>query len=69
MQIVEFVKDGRVIAREGAEVLTADGAVGTSSRTPASSSPRVEMLKGDEFIRISAWHDGKRYLIHLPLAR
>jgi hypothetical protein len=69
VRIVEFVKDGQVVARDAAEVITADAAIGTSGRVPASSAPRVERLKGDEFLRISAWRDGKRYLIYLPIAR
>jgi len=40
--------------------------VGTSGRSSVSR-PRVERLKGNEFVRISTYHDGSRYLIHLPL--
>jgi hypothetical protein len=69
VRIVEFVKDGNVVARDGAEVMTADAGVGTSGRAPVSSAPRVDLLKGEDFLRISAWRDGKRYLIHLPVAR
>ena len=70
VRIVEFVKDGQVVARDGAEVMTVEGsAVGTSGGAPGSSNPRAEMLKGGDFIRVSATRDGKRYLIHLPIAR
>jgi hypothetical protein len=69
VRVVEFVKDGQVVARDGAEVVAPEGGVvGTSGRAD-SSKPRVEMLKGGEFVRVSATHDGMRYLLHLPVAR
>ena len=67
-QVVEFVKDGMVVARGAAEVLPMCDAVGTSGNAPAASKLRVEKLKGDEFIRIATVRDGKRYLIYLPIA-
>jgi hypothetical protein len=67
VRVVEFVKDGQVVARDAAEVMTAEGSViGTAGR--AGSKPRVEMLKGGEFVRVSATRDGMRYLIYLPMA-
>jgi len=64
--VVEFVKEGMVVARDGAEVVPGDTRpVGTSGgSTPRA---RVERLKGDEFLRISVNKDAERYLIHLPL--
>ncbi|OFW15785.1 MAG: hypothetical protein A3F70_00975 [Acidobacteria bacterium RIFCSPLOWO2_12_FULL_67_14] len=63
-QEVEFVAKGIVVARDFAEVIpTGDVAVGTSGgRTPR---PRVERLRGDEFVRVSINQNGERYLIHL----
>ena len=69
VRIVEFVKDGQVIARDGAEVMTPEGAAVGTSGPAGSSTPRVEMLKGGEFVRVSATRDGMRYLIHLPVER
>ena len=66
-QVVEFVKDGMVVARGAAEVLPMSGEVGTSGGASVSSKLRVEKLKGDEFIRIATVRDGKRYLIYLPI--
>jgi hypothetical protein len=66
-QVVEFVKDGMVVARGAAEVLPMSDAVGTSGGASASSKLRVEKLKEDDFIRISTVRDGKRYLIYLPI--
>jgi hypothetical protein len=66
-QAVEFVKDGRVMARDVAEVMPGPtGAVGTSGG--ASSHARVERLKADDFIRVSMNREGERYLIYLPMA-
>ena len=67
-QVVEFVKDGMVVARGAAEVLPMSDAVGTSGGASVSSKLRVEKLQGDEFIRIATVRDGKRYLIYLPIA-
>jgi len=69
VRVVEFVKDGRVVARDAAEVMTPNGAAVATSGRADSSKLRVEMLKGGEFVRISATRDGMRYLIYLPVAR
>jgi hypothetical protein len=69
VRVVEFVKGGQVVARDGAEVITSEGSsVGTSGGAAGSSRPRVDLLKGGEFVRVSATRDGMRYLIHLPVA-
>jgi hypothetical protein len=66
-QMVEFVKDGRVMARDVAEVMPGSTrAVGTSGS--ASSQARVERLKADDFVRVSMNREGERYLIYLPTA-
>ena len=62
---VEIISNGTVVAREIAEVMPgAPHAVGTSGN--AGTRLRVHMLRGNEFLRISANHNGERYLIHLP---
>jgi len=67
-QWVEFVRDGMVAGRDVAEVLPApERAVGTSG-SPARGAARVEMLRGGDFLRVSAHQDGARYLIYLPIA-
>ena len=66
-QMVEFVKDGRVMARDVAEVMPGSTRpVGTSGS--ASSQARVERLKADDFVRVSMNREGERYLIYLPTA-
>ena len=67
-QVVEFVKDGMVVAKDAAEVMPAPNtAVGTSGRS--GTRALVQRLKGDEFLRVSMTKDGERFLIHLPLAK
>ena len=66
---VEFVQSGMVVAREVAEVFPAtERPVGTSS---ASGAPKavVEILKGEEFVRVAVNGRDSRYLIHLPVIR
>jgi hypothetical protein len=65
---MEFVANGRIVAREIAEVLRDDDlpAVGASSQ-PVHSGSRVEMLKGGEFLRISIKRERERYLLYLPV--
>jgi hypothetical protein len=65
---VEFVANGKVVARDGAEIMTSDRAVGTSGGS-TTSRPRVDRLKDNEFVRISTYRDGSRYLIHLRPAQ
>ena len=66
MTWVEFVSNGRVVAREGAHITpTSEVAVGTAG-TSSASRLRVTRLKGNDFVRISTNRDGERYLIYLP---
>jgi hypothetical protein len=65
---VEILSNGTVVARVGAELIpSAPVAVGTSGG--GGRRAVVHMLKGGEFLRISAHHDGERVLIHLPMAK
>ena len=65
-RVVEFAQNGKVVAREVAEVFAAgDRPVGTSGST-GSAQARVEPLRGGEFVRISVNDADGRYLIHLP---
>lgn len=63
---VEFVSNGTVVAREVAEVMGGSpGPVGTAGR--ATGRPRVEFLRGGDFLRVSTHRENERYLIHLPV--
>jgi hypothetical protein len=66
---VEFVAHGKVVAREAAEILYDDDlpTAGASSQKGRAGT-RVEMLKGGEFLRISATREHARYLVYLPVS-
>jgi hypothetical protein len=67
-QEFELVANGQVVARDFAEVLPGSAApVGTTGG--ADGRARVELLRGGEFVRVSATRGGERYLIHLPVAK
>lgn len=67
-EFIEFVKAGKVVAREVASVVSKDDikAVAKGDTPPASGSAKVEMLKGNDYIRIWANKGGTNYLVHLP---
>jgi hypothetical protein len=66
-QVVEFVANGKVMARDVAEVREGEARpIGTSGN--ASTRARTERLKADPFVRVSMAREGNRYLIYLPLA-
>jgi hypothetical protein len=66
-RVVEFVQNGKVVAREIAEVFPSGQreVVGTSGRSGASRA-RTEMLRGGECLRVSISDPDGRFLIHLP---
>jgi hypothetical protein len=65
---VEFVQGGQVRGRELASMVAAD-AIGevAEGKPPASGRPRVEMLKGNDYLRIWVNRSGTHYLIHLAV--
>ncbi len=66
-QWVEFVRDGRVVGRAVASVVPADQIREVGKAAPPSPSrPRVELLRGNEYVRVWINKDGTNYLIHLP---
>jgi hypothetical protein len=66
-RVVEFAQNGKVVAREIAEVFPSGSrqVVGTSG-TAGASRARTEMLRGGEFLRVSINDPDARFLIHLP---
>lgn len=63
---VEFVQDGQVKGRELATVISAaDAKTVIDGTAPAANSAKVELLRGGEYLRVWANHDGNHYLIHL----
>ena len=64
---VEFVKGGKVVGREVATVVSnADIATIAKGKKPASGASSVEMLKGNDYIRVWINRSGQNYLINLP---
>ncbi len=66
---VEFLKGGKVVAKEVATVVTAaDIASVAKWRKPAANGVRVETLKGNDYVRVWISKAGTHYLINMPSA-
>ncbi|SRR5712692_8052395 len=66
---VEFVRAGKVVAREVATVISAaDIGKIAKGRKPKANSASVEQLKGGDYVRVWINKGGNNYLIHLPVA-
>ena len=66
---VEFLQGNQVKGREVVSIVPDSeiAQVAESKRVPSGSS-RVEMLKGNEYVRVWINRGGNNYLIHLPPA-
>ena len=69
-RVVELHQNGKMVAREVAEVFApGERPVGTSGTTgPRMGKAVVQKLQGGEFVRIAINDASGRYLIHLPTA-
>jgi hypothetical protein len=66
---VEFVRGGKVVAREVATVVSnADISSIVKGPKPVTGGVRVDRLKGNEYVRVWINRGGNNYLIHLPAA-
>lgn len=64
---VEFVKGGKVVAKEVATVISdADVKSVVKGPAPARGGVRVDMLKGNDYVRVWINRGGTNYLINLP---
>ena len=65
----EFVQGGEVKGKELCTVLSASevGAV-VKDAPPASGASKVQMLKGNDYLRVWINRGGTHYLMHLPAA-
>jgi hypothetical protein len=64
---VEFVRGGKVVAREVATVISKeDISKVAKGKTPAPGTSKVEMLKGGDYVRVWINRGGNNYLINLP---
>jgi hypothetical protein len=71
---VEFVRGGKVVGREVVSIIPQaemkDLQVGPEGGgRPGSGGARVEMLKGDDYLRVWINRGGVNYLLHLPPAK
>jgi hypothetical protein len=69
---VEFVQGGKVAGREVVSIVPAaemkDLMPGPEGGKAAGGGSRVEMLKGNEYVRVWINRGGVNYLIHMPPA-
>jgi len=64
---VEFVKGGKVVAREVATVISAeDISKVAKGKKHARNGSSTELLKGGDYYRVWINHGGTNYLINLP---
>ncbi len=67
---VEFTQGGAVKGREMATVLSKDALKAMKKGgSAAPGTAKVEMLKGDDYMRVWVNHGGTQYLIHLTTAK
>jgi hypothetical protein len=66
---VEFLQGSQVKGREVASIVPRDDIKQIAKgAVPAPGSAKVELLKGNEYLRIWVNRGGTHYLIHLPVA-
>ena len=64
---VEFVRGGKVVAREVATVVSdADVKTIVKGPQPARGGVRVDLLKGNDYVRVWINRGGTNYIIHMP---
>ena len=70
---VEFLQAGKVAGREVVSIVPAsemkDLQPGPPGAAQTRAGARVEMLKGDEYLRVWINRGGVNYLIHMPPAK
>jgi hypothetical protein len=66
---VEFLKGGKVVGREVATVVSdADVKSIAKGPQPAKGGVRVDMLKGNDYVRVWINRGGTNYIINMPAA-
>jgi hypothetical protein len=65
---VEFVRGGKTMGRELATVISSE-AIGevVDGPRPAAGGSRVELLKGNDYLRVWFSRGGTHYIVHLPV--
>ena len=67
---VEFVRGGKVVGREVATLVASAevGPIAKGDKPPASGGSKVELLKGNVYLRVWINRGGTHYFIHLPVS-
>jgi hypothetical protein len=66
---VEFLKAGKVAGREVATIVpSADIDAVAKGKKPAAGSSKVELLKGNDYVRVWINRGGTHYIINMPPA-
>jgi len=66
---VEFLKGGKVAGREVATIVAnADIDSVAKGKKPAAGSSKVELLKGNDYVRVWINRGGTHYIINMPPA-
>jgi hypothetical protein len=67
---VEFLRGGKVVAREVASIVSAADVKDVADSTPPRpGSSKVELLKGEDYVRVWINRGGTNYILHLPTAK
>jgi hypothetical protein len=66
---VEFVQGGQVRGREVLSVVPDSEIAQVADRGAPRNSARVELLKGEDYLRVWINRAGNHYLVHLPVAK
>ena len=65
---VEFVKGGKVVGREVVSIVPqGEIKMVVKDAPPAAGASKVQMLKGNDFLRVWINKSGNHFLIHLPV--
>jgi hypothetical protein len=65
----EFVRGGKVLGREVASIVPESEIAQVADRGAPRNSARVELLKGEDYLRVWINRAGNHYLVHLPVAK
>lgn len=66
---VEFVQGGQVRGREVLSIVPDSEIAQVADRGAPRNSARVELLKGEDYLRVWINRGGNHYLVHLPVAK
>ena len=66
---VEFVRGGQVVGREVVSIVpAAEAKVVAKDTPPRAGGSKVQMLRGNEYLRVWINRGGNHFLIHLPVS-